>query len=107
LAKCTCEAIWLRRLIRELGFAKNHPTTLWCDNQSSIKIEKNPVFHDKTKHFTRQKVENKTIKVDYIATTVQPADILTKALSRQKFETCRNKLNLRTVEEITKIVVSL
>ena len=51
LAKCICEAIWLRRLEKELGFSNSLPMSLWCDNQSSIKISKNPVFHDRTKHF--------------------------------------------------------
>ena len=51
LAKCTCEAIWLRRLKKELGFSNSLLMSLWCANQSSIKISKNPVFHDKTKHF--------------------------------------------------------
>jgi hypothetical protein len=87
LSRCTCEAIWLRRLVRELGFGNDQPTPLWCDNQSSIKIAKNPVFHDKTKHFeidwhfTRQQVENGTIKVNFISTHDQPADILMKALT--------------------------
>ena len=40
LTKCTCEAIWLRRLEKELGFSTPSPMTLWCVNQSSIKISK-------------------------------------------------------------------
>jgi hypothetical protein len=94
LSRCTCEAIWLRRLVKELGFGDSQPTTLWCNNQSSIKITKNHVFNDKTKHFEidwhfiRQKVENGTIKVNFISTHAQPADILIKALNRTKFDTC-------------------
>ncbi|KAG0595074.1 hypothetical protein M758_UG137000, partial [Ceratodon purpureus] len=98
LAKCSCEAIWLKRLIDELGFGTTEPIQLWCDNQSAIKIVKNPIFHDRTKHFetdwhfTRQKVEEKLLKVNFIQTTEQPADILTKASGRTKFENCRAKL---------------
>ena len=106
LAKTTCEAIWLRRLLIELGFHDREPTTIWCDNQSSIKIAKNPMFHDRTKHFeiylhfTRQKIEDKSIKVEYLQTSEQLSDILTKPLGRQKFEKCRDQLCIRAAENI-------
>jgi len=101
LAQCSCEAIWIRRLLKELRFLEEKPTHLYCDNQSSIKLSYNPVFHEKSKHFeidyhyTRQKVEDNTIKVEFISSQEQPADILTKSLGRTKFENCRNKLHLR------------
>ena len=100
LAKCSCEAVWLRRLLAELHILDAQPTTLYCDNQSSIKLCYNPVFHEKSKHFeidyhfTRQQVENNTLRVEYISSQEQPADILTKSLGRLKFATCRNKLSL-------------
>ena len=102
LAQCSCEAIWIRGLLIELKIQDNRPTNIYCDNQSSIKLSYNPVFHEKTKHFqidyhfTRQKVEDNSIKVEYISSQEQPADILTKPLGRIKFETCREKLYLRT-----------
>ena len=92
--------MWIRRLLEELRILDDKPTHLYCDNQSSIKLSYNPVFHEKSKHFeidchfTRQKVKNSTIKVEYIPSQEQPADILTKSLGRIKFETCRDKLHL-------------
>ena len=80
--------------------------SLWCDNQSSIKISKNLVFHDKTKHlevdwhFSRQKIEDGTIKVSFISTNSQPADIFTKALNKTKFENYRGLLGLKSLEEV-------
>ena len=56
---------------------------LWC-----IKLSYNPVFHEKSKHFeidyhfTRHKVENKTMKVEFIPSQEQPTYILTKSLGR-------------------------
>ena len=102
LAQCTCEAIWLRRLLEELRILDDKPTYLFCDNQSSIKLSYNLVFHERSKHFeidfhyTRQKVENNTIKVEYIPSQEQPANILTKSLGRIKFENCKDKLHLCT-----------
>lgn len=100
LAKCSCEAVWLRRLLAELRILDDNPTPIYCDNQSSIKLSYNPVFHEKSKHFeidyhfTRQKVENNTLRVEYISSQDQPADILTKSLGRLKFDNCRSKLYL-------------
>jgi hypothetical protein len=80
------------------------PTTIMCDNQSAIKKKIKLVFHDKTKHFEidwhfiQEKVEEKIVQVDFISTTKQFVDILTKALSRIKFETCRSRFNQKNVE---------
>ena len=106
LAKSTCGAIWLRRLEKELGFSNSLPMSLWYDNQSSIKISKNLVFHDKTKHlevdwhFSKQKIEDGTIKVSFISTNSQPTDIFIKALNKTKFENCRDLLGLRSLEDV-------
>eukprot|EP00253_Pinus_taeda_P007125 PITA_07125 len=39
------EALWLRHILSEFGFQQQHPTTLWCDNQSVIQLCKDPVQH--------------------------------------------------------------
>ena len=103
LARCSCEAVWIRRLLGELKVLSNEPTHIFCDNQSSIKLSYNPVFHEKSKHFeidfhfTRQKVEENIIKVEFIPSQEQPADILTKSLGRIKFKGCRKRLHLRNI----------
>lgn len=102
LSQCSCEAIWLRRLLGEPKILDNKPTHLYCDNQSSIKLSYNPVFHERSKHFeidfhfTRQKVEKNSIKVEFISSQEQPVHLLTKSLGRVKFEDCRVKLHLRS-----------
>ena len=77
------------------------PTVIYCDNQSCIQIAKNPVFHARTKHieiqyhFVREKVQSKEIELIYCSTEDQAADILTKALSKDKFEKFRNVLGVK------------
>lgn len=44
------EAIWIKQLYKELGFAKLGPMDIYCDNQSMIKISNNLVYHSKTKY---------------------------------------------------------
>jgi hypothetical protein len=71
-----------------------------CDNQSCIKMTENPVFHDKSKnieiqyHYIRDMVQRGAIKLQYVGTYEQVADVLTKPLSRVKFEHFRDKLGI-------------
>ncbi|KAH9650224.1 hypothetical protein KPL70_026286 [Citrus sinensis] len=39
-------AIWLRNLLKELGFLQEEPSEICVDNKSAIVLFKNPVFHD-------------------------------------------------------------
>jgi len=62
------------------------------DNQSAIKLIKNPEFHSRTKHidvrchFIREKFVKHEIDVKYIPSKNQLADILTKGLPRDQFK---------------------
>lgn len=44
------EIIWLRRILEDLQYKQAQATILWCDNQSVIKMVKNSIFHERTKH---------------------------------------------------------
>ena len=48
-AEACKEALWLARLVGDLGIRLEMPM-LHCDSQSAIMLAKNPVFHAKTKH---------------------------------------------------------
>jgi hypothetical protein len=84
------EILWLRHLFTELGFQFKSPSTLYIDNQSAISVAKNPDHHGRVKHldlkfyWLRDEVEKGIIRVKHVPTDVNPADILTKALSRPK-----------------------
>ena len=72
----------------------------YYDNETCIKLSENPVFHDKSKHieikyqYIRDMVEKGVIKLQYVATDEQVADVLTKSLSKVKFEYFRDKLGM-------------
>eukprot|EP00253_Pinus_taeda_P035134 PITA_35134 len=74
------------------------PTMIYCDNQSCIKLSDNPVFHDRSKHIDiqyhhlRDCVMRRIMLLQYISTEEQDADILTKALSKCKFEFHRDRI---------------
>ena len=86
MALTTCEVVWLSQLLKELGIKSTAPVTLKCDNQAALAIAVNPVHHERTKHvevdchFIRDKVNQNVIKPEYVPTTLQVADILTKSL---------------------------
>ena len=86
MALTTCEVVWLSQLLKELGIKSTAPVTLKCDNQAALAIAVNPVHHERTKHveidchFIIDKVNQHVIKPEYVPTTLQLADILTKSL---------------------------
>jgi hypothetical protein len=44
------EAVWLRKLISDLFDQTPESTTIYCDNQSYIRLSEHPVFHERSKH---------------------------------------------------------
>jgi len=73
------------------------------DNQSAIKLAKNPVQHGRSKHidtryhFLRDHVKQKTIELKYCNTTEQIADIFTKPLACAIFMRLKDMLGMRIV----------
>ena len=90
---------WIRNLYEELGF-KLGPLPLCVDNQGTIFLASNPAQEGRTKHirmtehFIRESVEFEEIKLYYVPTDQQFADIFTKNLGKQKFEDGRKALQL-------------
>jgi hypothetical protein len=89
LSEAAKEAMWLRKLIRDVDNKKSEsPIIIFEDNQSTIKTAKNPIQSERTKHidvrhhYIRERVEEKKIEVKYVPTTDQVADLLTKSLGR-------------------------
>ena len=58
------------------------------------------MFHDKSKHieikyhYIRDMVQRGAVKLQYVATDDQVADVLTKPLARLKFEYFRERLGV-------------
>lgn len=105
VTEVTKEAVWLRRLLSEIHAQDlQTPTTIHGDNQGSLNLAHNPVYHGRTKHievrhhFIREKILSGEVSVDYVPTNEQLADILTKALGRTTFERLRGQLGLVKIE---------
>ncbi|XP_071717852.1 secreted RxLR effector protein 161-like [Rutidosis leptorrhynchoides] len=50
IAKGVVEALWIKKLLTEIGFPPNEAIQILCDNEAAIAISENPVQHDRTKH---------------------------------------------------------
>ncbi|GJW81669.1 hypothetical protein Tco_0145644 [Tanacetum coccineum] len=83
-ANCCGQVLWIQNQMLDYGFNFKN-TKIYIDNESTICIVKNPVFHSKTKHieirhhFIRDSYKKKFIQVVKIHTDHNVADILTKA----------------------------
>ncbi|KAF5764205.1 putative RNA-directed DNA polymerase [Helianthus annuus] len=47
-----CQAIWMRKMLKELGHEQLEATPIICDNESTIFLTKNQGFHSRTKHIS-------------------------------------------------------
>jgi hypothetical protein len=47
LCVAVCEVVWLHKLLADLFGHEMDSTVIHCDNQSCVKLSKNPLFHDK------------------------------------------------------------
>nr|GEU40273.1 putative ribonuclease H-like domain-containing protein [Tanacetum cinerariifolium] len=90
-ASCCRQVLWIQNQMLDYGF-KFMNTKIYIDNESTICIIKNPVFHSKTKHikirhhFIRDAYENKLIQVLKIHSDENVSDILIKAFDVSMFK---------------------
>ena len=98
MTNATCEAIWLRRILEYVGTQQKQATRIQCDNQSSIKLAHNPVYHARSKqielqhNFVREKIKSQEIEFIYCNTSENVVDVFTKPVGRIHFEDLRTKL---------------
>ena len=94
------QALWLRKLLNDLNERQEEATVIFCDNKSAICIAENPIQHGRTKHISvkyhaiREAERNGEVKLVHCSSDDQLADILTKALPKNRFETLRERLNV-------------
>lgn len=92
-SECACQAIWMTRILKEIGHVHAAGTTLMYDNASTIMLSNNPVFHGRAKHirirfhFIRDLAREGVVYFLFSGTQDKLANLLTKPL---KVEACQN-----------------
>jgi hypothetical protein len=73
-------------ILEDMGEWKGVPTIIKCNNQSSMKLPNNPIYHVRSKHieiqhhFVREKLQSKEIDLMYCNTNVNMVDIFSEPL---------------------------
>nr|GLL49517.1 uncharacterized protein LOC109146716 [Ipomoea trifida] len=100
LANSAAKIMWVQSLLRELGVGLRSPPQLITDNLSASYVCKNSVFHSRMKYlaldyfFVREQVTSGALRVSYVRSDEQVADLLTKPLSYRLVAVFRSKLGL-------------
>lgn len=97
-ASAVQEMLWLRSLLTEIGLQPAMESTLYGDNQSTVEVLKHGVKSERTKHidiryhFVTDVIARGEVRLEWLSTAKQLADVLTKALAEQQFTGLREKI---------------
>nr|GEX55482.1 hypothetical protein [Tanacetum cinerariifolium] len=93
--------LWMRTQLTDYGLGFNK-IPMYCDNKSAISLCCNNVQHSRSMHidiryyFVKEHVENGMLELYFVNTEYQLADLITKALGRERIEFLINKLGMRS-----------
>ncbi|GJZ16286.1 reverse transcriptase domain-containing protein [Tanacetum coccineum] len=103
-ARKACQkALWMKQALIDYDILLDN-VPIMCDNKGAIDLSKNPVQHSRTKHieirhhFLRDNVQKGNISIKKVSSEDNIADILTKPLKRESFNSIR--LGLGMMEHI-------
>lgn len=102
-ATCASQAIWMRRILKEIGHEQDEEMVLFCDNTSTIKLSKNAVMHGKSKHirvryhFLRELTREGIVELVHCNMEDQLADIMTKPLKMASFQRIREAFGMSSL----------
>lgn len=99
------EAKWLAGLLQELQLKTTGAPLIYGDSQSAQALTQNDIKSERTKHvdikyhFVHDEVSHARVQLEWIPTTEQVADILTKALAGPLHKEMRERLLVRAARQ--------
>ncbi|GJW00475.1 retrovirus-related pol polyprotein from transposon TNT 1-94 [Tanacetum coccineum] len=106
LSGCCAQILLMRSQLTDYGLTFNK-IPLYCNIKSMIALCCNKVQHLRSKHidvryhFIKEQVENRIVKLYFVQTEYQLADIFTKPLPRERFNFLIEKLRMRSMSPET------
>lgn len=100
----SCQMVCLRRILSDCERKFDKASVMWCDNQSTIAIAKNPALHGRTKHidvrfhFIGSLVSDGSVVLQHYNTGDQLADIFTKPLPLEKHKAVQAQLGVQMLQ---------
>ena len=91
LTMCAQEVLFISQLLNNFDLHRT-PVEIYGDNQGSLAIASNPVFHFKSKHpdiklhFIRDLVKSNQIVLNYVESNFNVADLMTKLFPKSKLK---------------------
>lgn len=108
LAYTIAELMWIKQLLIDLQAQISHPPLIMCDNVGPIFMSNNLVISTCSKqialdfHFIRQQVESGQLKIYYVSSVDQLANIFKKQLAKSRVLLLRSKLQVRPALELAR-----
>ena len=87
---CCAQVLYIKQQLEDFGLHFDY-IPINCDNTSAISLSKNPIHHSRTKHikirhhFIQDYIQKGDIKLVFIDTSYQWADMFTKPLQKITF----------------------
>jgi len=103
IATTVTKVIWMIGLMNDLGIKIQKPIDVCTDSKAAILLAANPVYHERTKHievdchFIRETIVQGIICTKYTPTHEQPADMLTKGLTKVQHQVLSSKLGVQNI----------
>ena len=105
--------VCIKELGRELKVIPDKPVPIFCDNKGAVLITSNDTSVQRTRHmgaklhYSREQHQNKVVEVKFVRGSGQLADMFTKSLSPEKFDTNRGKILTRLNITLTMLAIMI
>jgi hypothetical protein len=99
------EAIWIRNVMKQICDQKNQPLRIHTDSQSAMAMTEKQNFSNRTKHvdikyhFIKDLIRTEQIKLEYVPTETNIADMMTKPLGANRIRQLREMAGLKQSHE--------
>jgi len=96
------EMLWMKCFLQELGVSQED-YKVHCDSQTALDLSKYSMYHSHTKHidiryhWICEAMEQQLLKLVKIHTKENPANMLMKVVTSEKFELCRDIAGMESI----------